>query len=77
MFDEFLDAPIWGARRIAEVLNLRTPDGEPDERAAFYGLEKGYYDATKVGRLWSSTRRRLLAPHLKGTATADSAAEAV
>jgi hypothetical protein len=63
-FDPFLDEPVNGARAIAEVLNLRDEDGNPDERKAYYGLELKRYDADKIGRLWVSTRRRLLAPHL-------------
>jgi len=50
---------------VAEVLNLRNEKGELDERRAYYALESGYLDASKLGRQWSSTRRRLLAPHLK------------
>jgi hypothetical protein len=64
MFDEFLDTPVRGAAEIAKVLGLKNKDGTPDKRAAFYGLEHGHYDATKRGRQWESTRRRLLAPHL-------------
>jgi hypothetical protein len=64
MYDPFLDSPLWGVKAIAEVLNLRDDNGEPDERRAFYILEKGYVDASKAGRAWTSTRRRLLAPHL-------------
>jgi hypothetical protein len=64
MFDPTLDAPIRGARAIAEALNLRDENGEPDERAVYYALEQGHYAATKRGRTWESTLRRLLAPHL-------------
>jgi hypothetical protein len=65
MFDPILDKPVHGARAFAVVLNLYDENGEPDTRAVFYGLERGYYDATQRGRRWESTPRRLLAPHLE------------
>jgi hypothetical protein len=48
-----LDRPVWGAKAIAEVVN-RT------ERQTSYLLEKKLLPATKVGKLWTSTPRRLL-----------------
>jgi hypothetical protein len=50
---EDLDTPLWGAREIAAVLNLT-------ERQVWHKLEKGQLPAEKVGKLWVSTRRRLL-----------------
>jgi hypothetical protein len=47
-----LDQPIWGAAEIGKVIN-RNP------RQTFYLLESGKIDATKIGQLWTSTRRRL------------------
>jgi hypothetical protein len=67
-FDPYLDTPGYGARWVAEVLNLRNEKGEPDERKAYHGLENGYLDADKLGRLWTSTPRRLLGPHLNPSA---------
>jgi hypothetical protein len=55
------DQLVHGAEEIAKVLNLIDEDGQPDTRRAFYMLERGYVDATKLGRQWCSTRRRLLA----------------
>jgi hypothetical protein len=63
-FDDDLDRPIYGVREIARALNLLDDHGEPDERRAYYAAEKGYIDASKFGRTWTSTKRRLLAPHL-------------
>jgi hypothetical protein len=51
--EDSLDKPVWGANKIAEVIN-RSP------RSTFHLLEKGYIDADKVGHQWVSTRRRLL-----------------
>ena len=48
-----LDTPLWGARAIAEAMNL-------SERQAWHKLEKGQLPAEKVGKIWVSTRRRLL-----------------
>jgi hypothetical protein len=49
-----LDTPLWGANKIADVIN-RSP------RSTFHLLEQGYLDADKVGHQWVSTKRRLLA----------------
>ena len=49
-----LDTPVWGAAAIARVIN-RT------ERQAFHLLERGHLPADKVGKLWVSTPRKLLA----------------
>jgi hypothetical protein len=54
-YDPLLDAPIWGAKNFAPIINR-------SERQTFYLLERGYLDADKFGTLWCSTRRRLLAP---------------
>jgi len=64
MFDPILDKPIRGVRDIAIAANIVDENGEPDERAAYYALEAGHYDASKRGRIWESTLRRLLGPHL-------------
>jgi hypothetical protein len=62
--DSDLDAPLYGAGPIAEALNLRKDDGTPDVRKAYHALERGYVDADKFGRIWTSTKRRLLGHHL-------------
>jgi hypothetical protein len=45
---------VWGAADIGKVVNL-------PPRKAFYSLEKGYPPGRKVGRIWISTRKALLA----------------
>jgi hypothetical protein len=50
---ENLDTPIWGAAAIAAEI------GKNDTQTN-YLLLKRRIDATKVGRLWVTTRRRLL-----------------
>jgi hypothetical protein len=47
-----LDAPIWGAEAIGEHIRR-------NKRQTFHLLETGKLDATKVGQLWTSTKRRL------------------
>lgn len=49
---DLLDRPIWGARAIAQHIG-RT------ERQTFHLLETSKLDATKVGHIWTSTKRRL------------------
>lgn len=46
------DQPIWGAEAIGTVAGL-------NKRQAFYALEKGALDGTKVRNRWISTRRRI------------------
>jgi hypothetical protein len=46
------DTPIWGASAISAVIR-RT------EREAYYLLNRGLLDATKVGKIWVSSERRL------------------
>ena len=48
-----LDAPVWGAAAIAEIIGK-------NETQTNYLLINRRIDATKVGRLWVTTRRRLL-----------------
>jgi hypothetical protein len=66
-FDEYLDTPGYGAPWVAAVLNLRKKNGKLDVNAAYHKLEQGYVDASKIGRIWTSTRRRLLRRHLAST----------
>jgi hypothetical protein len=47
-----LDTPVWGAAAIAEIIRKT-------ETQTNYLLIKRRIDATKVGRLWVTTRRRL------------------
>jgi hypothetical protein len=50
--DDF-DLPIWGVDAIAVVINQTVPK-------TYYLLRRGVLDATQCGRLWTSTKRRLL-----------------
>jgi len=58
-----LDEILWGATATAAVAGLRRADGKPDDRRAFYMLETGALDGTKVGHpkkgRWVSTKRRI------------------
>jgi hypothetical protein len=63
--DNDLDTPIYGAEAIAVILNLIDDDGKPDIRRAYYVAEKGYIDVDKMGRILTSTPRRLLKRHLQ------------
>ena len=49
---DLLDRPIWGARAIAQHIGR-------SERQCFYLLASGKLDATKLGHIWTSTKRRL------------------
>jgi hypothetical protein len=46
------DRPLWGAAAIGAEINR-------SERQAHYLLERGLLDASKIGKFWVSTPRRL------------------
>jgi hypothetical protein len=60
------DDPIWGCEAIARTAGLFKSDGSVDTRKAYYLIDRGAIDATKVrggdgkGALLVSTRRRVL-----------------
>jgi len=54
-----LDTPIWGARAIAIAAGLLDKRGKPRVRAAYHLLEKGLLPASKIGKTYTSTPRRL------------------
>jgi hypothetical protein len=56
-----LDTPIWHAGPIALAAGLVDKRGRPRTRAAFHLLEKGLLPASKVGRSYVTTLRRLRA----------------
>jgi hypothetical protein len=53
MLDD-LDKPIYGVDAIAAAANLT-------RSKAYYALEKGHLPASKLGKIWFSTPRRLRA----------------
>ena len=53
-YDAELDRPLFGAKAIADAGQL--PGGE---RQAYYMAARGYIDVTHVGRLLTSTKRRV------------------
>jgi hypothetical protein len=48
-----LDRPVWGAEDIGKIANR-------DLRQIYDLLDTGKIDAAKVGRVWTSTPRRIL-----------------
>jgi len=56
-----LDMPIWGARAIALAAGIVDKRGKPRVRAAYHLLERGLLPASKVGKSYTSTPRRLRA----------------
>jgi hypothetical protein len=53
------DTPLWGAEAIGVVAGCVTADGVVDLRKVYLLLEKNLIDASKVGRVWVSSRRRV------------------
>jgi hypothetical protein len=54
-----LDRLLWGCRAIAIAAGVLDDDGEPDVRRAYKMLQRGALDASKAGKLYTSTIRRL------------------
>jgi len=53
------DALIWGAEKIAVAANLVDERGKPDMNRAYYLLQRKLLPASKAGKTWVSTLRRL------------------
>jgi hypothetical protein len=53
------DTPVWGAHDIALAAGVVDKKGKARTRAAYHLLETGRLPATKIGKLWVSTARRL------------------
>jgi hypothetical protein len=54
-----LDANIWGAAAIAVAANVVDEQGQPDMDKAYYLLKRKLLPASKVGKVYVSTLRRL------------------
>jgi hypothetical protein len=59
MTDDQLDRPLYGVRPIGRAAHLVDSKGKVDVRKTYYALERGYIDATKFGRRWVTTLRRI------------------
>jgi hypothetical protein len=65
--DRKLDDPLLGVRAIGREAKIFTENGRVDVRKTYYALEKGYIDATKFGRRWISTPRRIRSAYVGGS----------
>jgi hypothetical protein len=54
-----LDLPLWGAEAIGRQANVVNEAGNVDLRKVFYLLENGLLPGTKIGKRWTSTKRRI------------------
>lgn len=54
-----LDRPLWGAEAIGHEANVVDEAGEVNVKKTMRLLEQGLLPGTKVGRLWTSTPRRI------------------
>jgi hypothetical protein len=59
MYSENLDQPLYGAESIGRAAHLFDDAGNVDVKRAYYVLERGYIDASKIGRQWVTTMRRI------------------
>jgi hypothetical protein len=58
--DDKLDDPILGVEAIGRAAKVFTDKaGRIDTRAVYYALERGHLDASKFGKRWVSTARRI------------------
>jgi hypothetical protein len=54
-----LDRPLRGAEEIGREAGILDEHGNVDLDKVYYGLANGYLPASKYGRLWVSTPRRI------------------
>jgi hypothetical protein len=54
-----LDLPLWGAEAIGREANVLDSAGNVDLRKTFYLLENGLLPASKIGKRWATTKRRI------------------
>ena len=54
-----LDRPVYGVRAICLAAGIVDEHGKPRTRAAYHLLEQGLLPASKIGRTYTSTPRRL------------------
>jgi hypothetical protein len=54
-----LDRPLWGAEAIGREAGILDDNGNVDLNRVFYQLACGHLPASKAGRLWVSTPRRI------------------
>jgi hypothetical protein len=55
------DVPVYGAHDIALAAGIVDAKGKPRVRAVYHLLEKGLLPASKIGKTYASTPRRLRA----------------
>jgi hypothetical protein len=54
-----LDRPLYGAEAIGREAEMLDGKGKVDLNRVYYALERGHIDASKFGRVWVTTRRRI------------------
>jgi hypothetical protein len=59
MSDTDLDKPLFGAEEIGREAGIVDENGEVDLDRVYYYLAMGYLPASKFGRQWLSTPRRV------------------
>jgi hypothetical protein len=57
--DTNLDAPIWGAEKIALAAGLVHPDGTANVDAFYYKTSQGYLAVAKCGGRYVTTLRKI------------------
>jgi hypothetical protein len=62
--DEKLDDPIRGAFAIGRAAKILDSKGRVDVRKTYYALEARNLDASKFGRMWITTLRRIRAGYI-------------
>jgi hypothetical protein len=67
MTEDQLDRPLYGARPIGKAAHIVDDKGKVDVRKTYYALEQGYIDASKYGRRWVSTLRRIRSAYVEAS----------
>jgi hypothetical protein len=60
MTDDYLDQPLLGAEQIGRVARFVDEKGRVDLNKTYRALALGFLDASRLGKMWASTPRRIL-----------------
>jgi hypothetical protein len=64
--EDYLDQPLYGAEAIGRAAHFVDDRGRVEMNRTYRALEQGYLDASKLGKVWVSTLRRIRAAYVGG-----------
>jgi hypothetical protein len=66
MYDDYLDKPLRGGKAIGQAAEFVDHHGNVELNKVYRALALRHLDASKHGKQWVSTRRRILASFMGG-----------